>query len=87
MVFGLALSVGALALVSNPPTDSNELYTDIAIFGFSFLILIMVWFAYTRLMSVLVLEGRQTVALNTLLLFSVSIEPFLLEPPEGIQSF
>ncbi len=77
MVFGLALSVGALALVTSPPTSSTDLYVDIATFGFSFLILIMVWFAYTRIMSVLTLETRLTMGLNTVLLFSVSIEPFL----------
>jgi len=77
MVFGLALSVGALALVSNPPTTSTDLYTDIATFGFSFLILILVWFAYTRLMSVFTLEDQWAVVLNTVLLFTVSIEPFL----------
>jgi uncharacterized membrane protein len=76
-VFGLALSVGALALVSNPPTTANDLYVDIATFGFSFLILIMVWLAYTRIMSVHPIESRIVVALNTVLLFTVSIEPFL----------
>jgi uncharacterized membrane protein len=77
MVFGLALSVGALALVTSPPTNSGQLVIDIASFGFSFLILIMVWFAYTRIMSVLPLETRLSTSLNTVLLFSVSIEPFL----------
>jgi len=77
MVFGLALSVGALALVASPPTNSGELYSDLATFGFSFLILIMVWFAYTRLMSVLTFEDHWVVTFNTLLLFTVSVEPFL----------
>jgi uncharacterized membrane protein len=77
MVFGLALSVGALALVATPPTNSGQLYGDIAIFGFSFLILIMVWFSYTRLMSVMTFEDHRAVVLNTVLLFTVSVEPFL----------
>jgi uncharacterized membrane protein len=77
MVFGLALSVGALALVATPPTKSSQLTSDIVTFGFSFLILIVVWFSYTRLMSVMTLEGQRTVALNTVLLFTVSVEPFL----------
>jgi uncharacterized membrane protein len=77
MIFGLALSVGALALVASPPKDSGTLYQDITTFGFSFLILISVWFAYTRIMSVLPLEDRVTVTLNTTLLFTVSVEPFL----------
>jgi uncharacterized membrane protein len=83
MVFGLALSVGALALVTSPPSTSGELYTDIATFGFSFLILIMVWFAYTNIMSVLTLENPVTLGLNTVLLFTVSVEPFLFNVLKG----
>ena len=77
MVFGLALLVGAITLVGNPPTSTNGLYNDIATFGFSFLILISVWMKYTKIMSVLPLENRRSISLNTLLLFTVSIEPFL----------
>ncbi len=77
MVFGLALSVGAITLVGNPPTNATELVSDIATFAFSFLILINVWMRYTKIMSVLPLENRWTISLNTLLLFIVSIEPFL----------
>jgi len=77
MVFGLALSVGAITLVGNPPTNTTELASDIATFAFSFLILINVWMRYTKIMSVLPLENRWTISLNTFLLFIVSIEPFL----------
>jgi uncharacterized membrane protein len=77
MIFGLALSVGAITLVGNPPSTSGGLYNDILTFGFSFLILISVWMRYTKIMSVLPLENRRSVSLNTLLLFIVSIEPFL----------
>lgn len=77
MVFGLALSVGALALVATPPTSSEQLYSDIVTFGFSFLILIMVWFSYTRIMSEMTFEDHRTLTLNTVLLFTVSVEPFL----------
>jgi uncharacterized membrane protein len=77
MIFGLALSVGAITLVGSPPTNISQLLADIATFGFSFLILIAVWMRYTRIMSVLPLEDRRTISLNTLLLFAVSIEPFL----------
>jgi len=93
MIFGLALSVGAISLVGNPPTTSSELYNDILTFGFSFLILIAVWMRYTKIMSVLPLEDSKVTALNILLLFTVSIEPFLfnlfqqtsktLEPTSG----
>jgi uncharacterized membrane protein len=78
MIFGLALSLGAFALVASPPGNATTLYTDLATFGFSFLILIVVWLTYTRLITALTLEGRTAVPLNIVLLFFVSIEPFLL---------
>jgi uncharacterized membrane protein len=77
LIFGLALSIGAIALIGSPPVTVNGLYRDILTFTFNFIILIGVWLRYTRVMSVLPLETRLTVALNTLLLFCVSIEPFL----------
>lgn len=77
MIFGLALSVGAITLVGNPPSTPGQLYNDIASFGFSFIILIQVWLRYTRVMSVLPLETSRTIFLNTILLFCVSLEPFL----------
>ena len=77
MIFGLALSVGAISLVSNPPTSVQAVYNDIVTFGFSFLILITMWLRYTRIMSVFPLESRRVINLNIMLLFCVSIEPFL----------
>ena len=76
MVFGLALLVGAITLVGSAPNNVTGLFNDITTFAFSFLILISVWMRYTKIMSVLPLENRWTISLNTLL-FSVSIEPFL----------
>jgi len=80
MIFGLALSVGAITLVGNVGsiTTTQDLLSKIAVFGFSFLILISVWTRYSRIMSVLPLENRFTIFLHTALLFAVSIEPFLL---------
>jgi len=77
MIFGLALSVGAITLVGNPPQTTGQLYADIASFGFSFIIVIQVWMKYSRIMSVLPLETSRTVLLNIILLFCVSVEPFL----------
>lgn len=77
LIFGLALSIGAIALVSSPPNTVRSLYADMLTFAFSFVILISVWLRYTRIMSVLPLETRRTILLNILLLFSVSMEPFL----------
>jgi len=77
LIFGLALSIGALNLISNKPADTQALFGNIATFGFSFLILIFVWFRYTEIMSVLPVETTRTRALNTVMLFLVAIEPYL----------
>ncbi len=77
LIFGLALSIGALNLIANKPPDTPALFGNIASFGFSFLILIFVWFRYTELVSVLPVETTGTRALNTIMLFLVAIEPYL----------
>jgi len=73
LIFGLALSIGALNLISNKPADTQALFGNIATFGFSFLILIFVWFRYTEIMSVLPVETTRTRALNTVMLFLVAM--------------
>jgi uncharacterized membrane protein len=90
LVFGLALSIGALSLISKPPSTPADIRSDILSFGFSFIILISVWLRYTRIMSVLPIETSTTVLLNIALLFLVSIEPHLfslLNPAETIVIF
>lgn len=77
LIFGLALSIGAISLTFNPPSTVSGLFDDILTFAFTFLILISVWVRYTHIMSSLPLENRWTMFLNTLLLFTVSVEPFL----------
>jgi len=77
LIFGLALSIGALNLIANRPNDTQALFGNIATFGFSFLILIFVWFRYTETMSVLPVETGRTRSLNTIMLFLVAIEPYL----------
>ena len=77
LIFGLALSIGALNLITSKPTDTSILIGSIATFGFSFLILILVWFRYTEVMSVLPVETGRTRTLNTAMLFLVAIEPYL----------
>lgn len=69
--------MGAITLVSQPPTDITGVYNDLGTFGFSFIILISIWLRYTRIMSVLPVETGLTTRLNAALLFSVSVEPFL----------
>lgn len=77
LIFGLALSVGAISLVLRLPRTPGGIFFDIGQFGFSFLILISVWLSYTNIMSMLPLEDKFTVGLNILLLFLVAIEPYL----------
>ncbi len=77
LVFGLALSIGAFSLLSQLPANPRDVLNDIAWFGFSFLVLLSVWLRYTDIMSVLPLETRTTLFLNTLMLFLVSLEPYL----------
>ncbi len=69
--------MGAITLVSEPPTSAEGIYSDLATFGFSFLILISIWLRYTRIMSVLPVETGRATRLNIALLFCVSVEPFL----------
>jgi uncharacterized membrane protein len=90
MIFGLALSIGALSLISKPPGSPAEINSDIVGFTVSFIILISVWLRYTSIMSVLPLETSSTIFLNVVLLFLVSIEPYLFDlinlGPSPIQS-
>jgi uncharacterized membrane protein len=77
LIFGLALSIGALTLIGQPPSDFQGLLLSLAFYAFSFLILISVWYSYTRTMAHLRVETDRLVSFNILLLFLVSIEPFL----------
>lgn len=77
LIFGLALSIGAIALIGSPAADVGALFNDVLGFAFNFLILISVWMRYTRVASVLPLQQRRNAILNTILLFTVSLEPFL----------
>ncbi len=77
LIFGLALSIGALTLIGQPPSDFTALVLAILYYGFSFLILIRVWYSYTQIISDLRVETRNGVFTNVGLLFLVSIEPFL----------
>jgi uncharacterized membrane protein len=77
LIFGLALSIGALTLIGQPPSDFQALLLAIVFYAFSFLILISVWYSYTRTMAFLRVETDRLISLNILLLFLVSIEPYL----------
>jgi uncharacterized membrane protein len=77
IIFGLALAISTIPLITRLPPHPSGILIDITEFGFSFLILMSVWLSYTNIMSVLPLEDSTTVTLNLLLLFLVSVEPYL----------
>ncbi|MDA4134075.1 MAG: TMEM175 family protein [Thaumarchaeota archaeon] len=77
LVFGLALSLGAIALIQNLPQDSGHLTNDVVLFAFSFLIIVGTWLGYTRIVSVLQVETPGALYLNLALLFCIALEPFL----------
>jgi uncharacterized membrane protein len=77
IIFGLALAISTIPLISKLPARPFGMLVDISEFGFGFLILMSVWMGYTNIMSVLPVEDNTVVTLNLLLLFLVSIEPHL----------
>ncbi len=77
LIFGLALSIGALSLVGKQPTSFGEVTVSLAFFSFSFLILVGVWRSYSTILNVLPVETETLTSLNILLLFTVSVEPYL----------
>lgn len=78
LVFGLALSIGAIVLIQNIPPNVGDLQGDLFQFALSFLILISLWLAYTRGIASMGAETAPSVALNALLLVTVALEPYLL---------
>jgi len=77
LVFGLALTIGAMTLIGQQATDIYQLLTFILLYGFSFIILIGVWRIYSQLMSVVTVETSGLFNANVFLLFLVTVEPFL----------
>ena len=77
LIFGLALSIGAIALLSEKPSSIIGLASSLVGFGWAFFILALVWVRYTRIMSVLPVETGRMMGANMLLLFLVSVEPYL----------
>jgi uncharacterized membrane protein len=77
LIFGLALSISALTLISQQPDSTARLAVSLGTFGFSFLILISLWQMYSSVTSILPAETPTLMDLNVILLFLVSIEPYL----------
>ena len=77
LVFGLALSIGSIALFIKLPQTDADFVTSIVAFGFSFLIVTLFWVSYTRVRTILPEENSSTFFLCLLLLFCVVLEPYL----------
>lgn len=77
LVFGVALSIGALTLIGQQARDYPHLLIYIIEYGFSFIILFEVWRAYSQLMTVIAIDTLGLLYANVALLFLVTIEPFL----------
>lgn len=82
LIFGLSLSIAAIALIAQAPTSTGEINSHIFAYVFTFLILITTWLAYTNIMSVLPLETRTVTVLNVTMLLLVTLSPFLLNTVE-----
>lgn len=77
LVFGLALSIGSIVLISKLPQTPADLVTGIALFGASFLLVVWIWAGYNTTMTALPYEVSGTFLLNITLLFCVAVQPYL----------
>ena len=82
LIFGLSLSIGALALIASPPSSPADIDSHILAFAFTFMLLITSWIIYTADMSVLPVHTRLVTFLNVVLLMMVAIVPYLLNNVE-----
>jgi uncharacterized membrane protein len=85
LVFGLALSIGSLTLIGRAPQSGHDLEVNVALFGFSFLVIVLTWLGYSRTMSVLRDETPLALLANLVLLFFVALEPYLYYVLQSVQ--
>lgn len=86
LVFGLALTLGAISLTGPQTDDLGSLINTIAQFGLSFAVIIWIWWLYNNLIDEQHLVRRGMIQLNIILLFLVVIEPFLLSVSQPFSS-
>lgn len=87
LVFGLALSIGSLILIGRAPQSGQDLWVDVALFAFSFAIVVLAWLGYSRSMAVLPVEVPFALLTNIVLLFLVALEPYLFYVLQSAKSF
>lgn len=77
LIFGLALSIGALILINTVPKTSEEILSDILAFTYGFIILVFIWEEVTKEMLLFKVETTRMLRVTYLLLFLVALEPYL----------
>ncbi len=77
LVFGLALTLGAVTLVRPESNDFVQLFAILLNFGLGFFIIVWIWWLYNRMTKGLDMDRKTEVILNCILLFLVVIEPYL----------
>jgi len=77
LIFGLALSIGAISLIAQPPTTPDEMNSRIITFIFNFVILIAVWVQYTLIMSRLPVETGSVILANLVLLLLIILVTYI----------
>jgi uncharacterized membrane protein len=78
LVFGLALSIGSLAMINQPVNNVQDVQNGILWFAFGFFVIVSVWVSYTKIISETKVETKMDFRLNLALLMLVAIEPYLL---------
>jgi uncharacterized membrane protein len=77
LIFGLALSIGALTLISEKPSSLGEVITSLVYFAAAFYILAGIWVRYSRITSFLQSETGAVLLASMVLLFLISVEPYI----------
>src|SRR5438128_12347617 len=77
LIFGLALSIGALALIAQPVLTAADLLRDLVDFAFGFIVLIAVWVRYTGSISYLTIETHGVLLLHILIVLLVYITLYI----------
>lgn len=77
MVFGLALTIGALGLAQQITLGFQFVIGSLISFFLSFILLVFIWLRYVTILSLIKIEKRIELDLNVMLLFLVIIEPYL----------
>ena len=77
IIFGLALSIGSLILIQNPVSKWQDFSWNVLLFGFSFIVIAMIWLLFSGTICYLSTDSSSVLFLNLVLFFCVALEPYL----------